>query len=258
MRKDDSLLDGASGAGREIDRRTIAKGVAWTVPVVIVATAAPAAAASGSVAVSSVAATFVPASNGAATVSLVVNVNATGPGHSITLTEIEQTVGGTTRTHNISGTVTARTFALSAGSNSLAATTVSNGARLAPVTSTLRFTVDGAAHPDFSFSIAPVTTFATNPVTVSNAGGDKRTFTFAFDQRNSQSKFEVLTIKTPLDNGDTIGWGNTGDSINLGDGPVTRTKDRPNVNSRRTADWTRTTLNVEIDNVPFSLVVDAS
>jgi hypothetical protein len=39
---------------------------------------------------------------------------------------------------------------------------------------------------------------------------------------------------------------------------VTRTKDRPNVNSRRTADWTRTTLNVEIDNVPFSLVVDAS
>jgi hypothetical protein len=46
MRKDDGLLDGASGTGREIDRRTIAKGVAWTVPVVIVATAAPAAAAS--------------------------------------------------------------------------------------------------------------------------------------------------------------------------------------------------------------------
>jgi hypothetical protein len=45
MRKDDGLLDGASGTGREIDRRTIAKGVAWTVPVVIVATAAPAAAA---------------------------------------------------------------------------------------------------------------------------------------------------------------------------------------------------------------------
>jgi hypothetical protein len=49
MRKDDGLLDGASGTGREIDRRTIAKGVAWTVPVVIVATAAPAAAASGDV-----------------------------------------------------------------------------------------------------------------------------------------------------------------------------------------------------------------
>jgi hypothetical protein len=46
MRKDDGLLDGASGTGREIDRRTIAKGVAWTVPVVIVATAAPAVAAS--------------------------------------------------------------------------------------------------------------------------------------------------------------------------------------------------------------------
>jgi hypothetical protein len=49
MRKDEGLLDGASGTGREIDRRTIAKGVAWTVPVVIVATAAPAAAASGGV-----------------------------------------------------------------------------------------------------------------------------------------------------------------------------------------------------------------
>jgi hypothetical protein len=46
MRKDDGLLDGASGTGREIDRRTIAKGVAWTVPAVIVATAAPAAATS--------------------------------------------------------------------------------------------------------------------------------------------------------------------------------------------------------------------
>jgi hypothetical protein len=50
MRKDDSLLDGASGTGREIDRRTIAKGVAWTVPAVIVATAAPAAATSRMVA----------------------------------------------------------------------------------------------------------------------------------------------------------------------------------------------------------------
>jgi hypothetical protein len=47
MRKDDGLLDGAGGTGREIDRRTIAKGVAWTVPVVVVATAAPAAAGSG-------------------------------------------------------------------------------------------------------------------------------------------------------------------------------------------------------------------
>jgi hypothetical protein len=47
MHKDNGLLDGVTGTGREINRRTIAKGVAWTVPVVIVATAAPAAAASG-------------------------------------------------------------------------------------------------------------------------------------------------------------------------------------------------------------------
>ena len=46
MHKDDARLDESATAAREIDRRTIAKGVAWTVPVVIVATAAPAAAAS--------------------------------------------------------------------------------------------------------------------------------------------------------------------------------------------------------------------
>src|SRR6476659_11069712 len=46
MHKDDALIDEAAAQAREIDRRTIAKGVAWTVPVVIVATAAPAAAGS--------------------------------------------------------------------------------------------------------------------------------------------------------------------------------------------------------------------
>jgi hypothetical protein len=45
MRKDEVVPQG-TGTVREIDRRTVAKGVAWTVPVVIVATAAPAAAAS--------------------------------------------------------------------------------------------------------------------------------------------------------------------------------------------------------------------
>jgi hypothetical protein len=39
---------------------------------------------------------------------------------------------------------------------------------------------------------------------------------------------------------------------------VTRTKNRPNPNSNRTADWAHTTLNVEVDNVPFSFIVDAS
>lgn len=47
MHKDDARPDGSATATREIDRRTIAKGVAWSVPVVIVATAAPAAATSG-------------------------------------------------------------------------------------------------------------------------------------------------------------------------------------------------------------------
>jgi hypothetical protein len=46
MRKDQAWLEEVAGRGPAIDRRTVAKGVAWSVPVVIVATAAPAAAAS--------------------------------------------------------------------------------------------------------------------------------------------------------------------------------------------------------------------
>lgn len=46
MHRDDLTVEKSGTGAREIDRRTIAKGVAWTVPVVIVATAAPAAAAS--------------------------------------------------------------------------------------------------------------------------------------------------------------------------------------------------------------------
>jgi hypothetical protein len=49
MHRDDLTIDKSVEGAREIDRRTIPKGVAWTVPVVIVATAAPAAAASGNV-----------------------------------------------------------------------------------------------------------------------------------------------------------------------------------------------------------------
>ena len=46
MFKDDIRVDESAAEPQGIDRRTIAKGVAWTVPVVIVATAAPAAASS--------------------------------------------------------------------------------------------------------------------------------------------------------------------------------------------------------------------
>ena len=42
MHRDDLTVEKSTPGAREIDRRTIAKGVAWTVPVVIVATAAPA------------------------------------------------------------------------------------------------------------------------------------------------------------------------------------------------------------------------
>ena len=46
MHRDDLTVENSAPGAREVDRRTIAKGVAWTVPVVIVATAAPAAAGS--------------------------------------------------------------------------------------------------------------------------------------------------------------------------------------------------------------------
>lgn len=45
MRRDDNV-DAGGSAPREVSRRTIAKGAAWSVPVVIMATAAPAAASS--------------------------------------------------------------------------------------------------------------------------------------------------------------------------------------------------------------------
>jgi hypothetical protein len=46
MLNDVATPEGADAGPREINRRTIAKGVAWTVPVIVMATAAPAAAAS--------------------------------------------------------------------------------------------------------------------------------------------------------------------------------------------------------------------
>ena len=46
MHQDEAIVESPVGEARQINRRTIAKGVAWTVPAVIVATAAPAAAVS--------------------------------------------------------------------------------------------------------------------------------------------------------------------------------------------------------------------
>ena len=50
MLNDVASPEGADAGARDINRRTIAKGVAWTVPVIMIATAAPAAAASGNAA----------------------------------------------------------------------------------------------------------------------------------------------------------------------------------------------------------------
>lgn len=68
MHKDDARAQQWPAGTRAIDRRTIAKGVAWSVPVVIVATAAPAAATSNPVL--PVAVTLMPGRSGTITVAL--------------------------------------------------------------------------------------------------------------------------------------------------------------------------------------------
>lgn len=68
MHKDDARAQQWPAGTRAIDRRTIAKGVAWSVPVVIVATAAPAAATSNPVLPTAV--TLVPGKSGTITIAL--------------------------------------------------------------------------------------------------------------------------------------------------------------------------------------------
>lgn len=68
MHQDDACAQQWSAGTRAIDRRTIAKGVAWSVPVVIVATAAPAAATSNPVLPTAV--TLVPGKSGNITIAL--------------------------------------------------------------------------------------------------------------------------------------------------------------------------------------------
>lgn len=68
MQGDDARGDESSVEPRQVSRRTIAKGVAWSVPVVIVATAAPAAATSNPVLPTAV--TLVPGKSGNITIAL--------------------------------------------------------------------------------------------------------------------------------------------------------------------------------------------
>jgi hypothetical protein len=157
MRTDDSLLDGASGAGREIDRRTIAKGVAWTVPVVIVATAAPAAAGSGNATPASL---YVVGTNSGQSYSATLSFAGVTGTSTVTLRSL--TVDGTDRLSVAAPVKDDITPSHTDFPFSFTSTKTSNNQSLA-----LQFAVDGAADRTYSVTLvlkknqtASTTTFA--------------------------------------------------------------------------------------------------
>jgi hypothetical protein len=254
MRKDDGLFEGAGGNGREIDRRTIAKGVAWTVPVVIVATAAPAAAASGDV-------TFLNANYfpqlGNSTAKLTTQVKVDG-GRGITI--VFSLVQGAT-----SYALANNTFTVS-GIQTITLDTVA-AAGLAPIPSTLNYTITaGQGSPGaVPVDVSAVSTLANPGVSVSPNGGEGRTFTFHFAKSNAASSLVITAVTTQgiKQNGTPgtpMAWTVTNASrADLGTGVVAFNLTRPTPGGQnKTGDWARTTVDLTLDNQSLSVVVDAS
>lgn len=177
MRKEDGLLDGASGTGREIDRRTIAKGVAWTVPVVIVATAAPAAAASGSVALGPVTGTLDP-STGAVTVSG--TVSSSGDGNQVTFLTVSRGTSSTSVNQSMSLS--------KGGSNPFSFVAPSSGG--VANSYVLTYSINGGSALTQSFSVTSPTQYASSAATRTQS-----TVTFTLDFTGSPaSKITVTSI----------------------------------------------------------------
>lgn len=97
----DAEVANFAGETREVSRRTIAKGVAWTVPAVIVATAAPAAAASGPVLPQGV--TLTPGNKG----SIAIDFGMGSPNPTVTVASVSG--GGATWTFEPAGKATTST-----------------------------------------------------------------------------------------------------------------------------------------------------
>ena len=171
MFKDDARLTQTAGEGREIDRRTIAKGVAWTVPVVIVATAAPAAAASGAVTLDS--ASYVPiAGSDRAKIAVKVKVDGGRKGLTITFSGLSQNGPSIAIASPNSFQVT--------GIQTLSIETVATAAPAA-VTSVLSYSMTGGfGGSALSVPVSPVSQVAGATRSGNGSSGNSATQTFAF------------------------------------------------------------------------------
>lgn len=258
MLKDDARVDGSLAAAREIDRRTIAKGVAWTVPVVIVATAAPAAAASGTATIQSVAATYVPAVGSAnATVSLVITVKGTGAGNSVTFSGLSQG----TKSY---GFVGAQNYPIGNETKSFSMTTAASDT-IAAAASTLNYMVNTGSVPDFPVSISAVTAFASQAVAVTKPNAASCTFTFGFGSpKNDNSRLAITSVVTPgkKNNGDpgpSATWAGSAFAWNDIVNGVSVTLQRPQpAPPSQVAVWDQTVISGSLDNVNFSFIVNAT
>lgn len=179
MLKDDARVDGSARALRDIDRRTIAKGVAWAVPVVIVATAAPAAAASGAVQITALSANLDPAT-GAITVSG--TVSSTGVDNTITFLSASR--GDSSTQVNLSK-------ALAKGSSNAFSFVAPSSGGVAN-TYVLTYSINGGAAQTFSFTAASPTSYNTG-----NATRAQNAVSFSLSFTGSQKSTVTITAVKP-------------------------------------------------------------
>ncbi|WP_156399909.1 hypothetical protein [Phycicoccus sp. Soil748] len=260
MFKDESAAEKSAPGGREIDRRAITKGVAWTVPVVIVATAAPAAAASGSVSIQSVAATYVPASaSGDASITLVVSVKSTGRDNTISFSGLAQGANPAltfTQPQSYTLGIETKSFTMTTGASP----------SIQPTASNLRYSTNTVAAPDYPVTVDAVTALSSpTPISVTTASSTRRTFTFNFSAlRNSNSKLTITSVVTAGlkqngSGGPSSTWPNSAVTRNdIGTGvSVTLTQPAPAPPSQN-LNWAQTVVTGALDNVPFSYTVNGS
>lgn len=239
MFKDDARLMQAAGAGREIDRRTIAKGVAWTVPVVIVATAAPAAAASGAVTLDS--ATYVPIA-GSDRAKIAVKVKVDGGTKGLTIT-----FGGLSQNGPSIAIASPNSFQVK-GIQTLSIETVATAAPAA-VTSVLSYSMTGGyGGSALSVPVAPV-----SQVTAATRSGSSSTQAFAFtvSPKNSSSAIVITSMTSAAYKvGDPAGawtllsqttWADLGSSVSFN-------AKQPSGNYAASA-----TISGTVDGVPFTV-----
>ena len=245
MFRDDARLNEVVGEGREIDRRTIAKGVAWTVPVVIVATAAPAAAASGAVTLDS--ATYVPiAGSDRAKIAVKVKVDGGTKGLTITFSGLSQ-----------NGPSIAIASPNSFQVKGIQTLSIETDATAAPaaVTSVLSYSMTGGyGGSALSVPVSSVSkvTAATRSGNGSGGSSSTQTFTFTVSPKDASSAMVITSMTSAATKvGDPAGaWTQLSQTTwaDLGSGVVTFTAKQPSGNYAASA-----TISGTVDGVPFTV-----